>query len=203
MSTTSDSPTESTKLLSQDRSAGNVVGVQTQPIHVTLKSNERWLATVIANLPGMAYCCRIDRNRTMEFVSEGVSALTGFTPDDFMSGRVHWSQIQHPDDVDWFWEAREAAREQRAFRAEYRIRHKDGSERWVLEHGQAVFDGDAEPTAFEGFVTDITERKRAEEALNERQAWLAGQREALEAALNAQRRSNSRSVRWSPSPPID
>jgi len=184
MSTSSDSPADSTNPPFQARGAGHLVGVQAQPIQVALKSNERWLATVIANLPGMAYCCRIDRNRTMEFVSEGVSALTGFTPDDFMSGRVHWSQIQHPDDVDWFWEAQEAAREQRAFRAEYRIRHKDGSERWVLEHGQAVFDGDAEPTSFEGFVTDITERKRAEEALNERQAWLAGQREALEAALN-------------------
>ena len=50
------------------------------------------------------------------------------------------------------------------FQFEYRIRHQDGSERWVWEQGQGVYNGTDEPVAFEGFVTDVTERKRAEAA---------------------------------------
>jgi signal transduction histidine kinase/CheY-like chemotaxis protein len=50
---------------------------------------------------------------------------------------------------------------------EYRIRHRDGTFRWVWEHGQGVFDANGELVALEGFVADITERRMMEEALRE------------------------------------
>jgi PAS domain S-box-containing protein len=129
------------------------------------RESERRLSTLVSSLPGMAYRCRNDRHWTMEFVSDGVTPITGYTPDDLTSGRMHWAQLQHPDDVEWTWEAvQRAARDHRSFQFEYRIRHKDGSERWVWQQGQGVYYGTDEPVAFEGFVTDVTERKRAEQA---------------------------------------
>ena len=130
-----------------------------------LRESERRLSTLVSSLPGMAYRCRNDASGTMEFVSEGVTKITGYAPDDFTSGRLHWRQLQHPDDVGWTWEAvRSAAREHRPFRVEYRIRHKDGSERWVWQQGQSISNGPHESGAVEGFVADITERKRTEQA---------------------------------------
>ena len=53
-----------------------------------LQENERRLSALFSNLPGMAYRCRNDANWTSEFVSEGARALTGYAPEDFVSGRV-------------------------------------------------------------------------------------------------------------------
>jgi PAS domain S-box-containing protein len=138
-----------------------------------IRESERRLSTLIASLPGMAYRCRNDRQWTMEFVSDRVTDITGYTPEDFTSGRIHWAHLWHPDDVEWTWEAvQSASREQRPFQFEYRIRHKDGSERWIWEQGRAVLDGASQPTVCEGFVTDVTERRQAEEALRQSHAEL-------------------------------
>jgi diguanylate cyclase (GGDEF)-like protein/PAS domain S-box-containing protein len=51
------------------------------------------------------------------------------------------------------------------FQAEYRIRHADGGYRWVLSRGLAVRDRDERATRIAGSMSDITDRKRAEERL--------------------------------------
>ncbi|HEX2555848.1 MAG TPA: PAS domain S-box protein [Microvirga sp.] len=59
---------------------------------------------------------------------------------------------------------------------EYRVVRPDGSVRWVLAHGEAVFareDGEERAVRYVGTLQDITERKRAEVALRESEARLS------------------------------
>src|SRR5690606_2603776 len=78
-------------------------------------------------------------------------------------GRIDWTQLQHPDDIEWTWQAvQQAIAARRPFELEFRIRHRDGSWRWVWERGEAVYDDEGKVVALEGFVTDVSERKRAE-----------------------------------------
>jgi PAS domain S-box-containing protein len=132
------------------------------------RESERRLALLLSNLPGMAYRCKNDPAWTKEFVSQGVTEMTGYTPDDFLSRRIEWGDLQLPEDIAPTWRAvQEAVRAGHPFELEYRIRHRDGSERWVWEQGQAVYDGgetSGPPAALEGLVMDITNRKRAEAA---------------------------------------
>ena len=50
----------------------------------SLRENERRLATLLSNLPGMAYRCKNDRDWTMKFVSGGCEALTGYKAIDLI-----------------------------------------------------------------------------------------------------------------------
>jgi PAS domain-containing protein len=53
-----------------------------------LRESERSRALILSHLPGMAYRCRFDPDWTMEFVSEGCVALTGYRPDELIGNRV-------------------------------------------------------------------------------------------------------------------
>jgi diguanylate cyclase (GGDEF)-like protein/PAS domain S-box-containing protein len=134
-----------------------------------LREKERALATLLGNLDGMAYRCRDDATWTMEFVSEGCVRLTGYSPDDLcLNGRISYEELTHPDDrARVRQEIRKALAAGRRFMVEYRIVCADGSVKWVWEKGIGIFAPDGGLLALEGFVQDVTERRRAEEALRQ------------------------------------
>jgi PAS domain S-box-containing protein len=129
-----------------------------------LKESERRLSTLMSNLAGVAYRCRNDPAWTMEFVSGGCRDLLGCEPEDLLGNKaVSYEDLIHPDDRGRVRSEVEAALAARVpFRLEYRIRTRNGQERWVWEQGRAVLDSDAVVTELEGFIEDISERKRAE-----------------------------------------
>jgi PAS domain S-box-containing protein len=131
-----------------------------------LRESRRLLATLLDNLPGMAYRCRNDRDWTMEFVSEGSRALTGYTPAELVGPRaVAFGDLIVEDDRDEVWRQVQAALEARqAFQISYRLRRRDGAVAWLWERGQGIFNGSDGPVAIEGFITDITAQRKAEEA---------------------------------------
>ncbi|HET7229654.1 MAG TPA: PAS domain S-box protein [Longimicrobium sp.] len=131
-----------------------------------LLEERRALATLMGNLPGMAYRCRVDRSYTVEFASDGARALTGYAPAELVENRAAaFGDLIVPEDREPVWARVQASvAEMRPFQLEYRILHRDGSERWVQENGVPVTRAGG-AVMLEGFITDVTERKRAEEAL--------------------------------------
>ena len=61
--------------------------------------------------------------------------------------------------------------ETKEYKIEYRIRHRDGSYRWMLARGTAIRDQAGKPIRLVGSRVDITELKRVEEVLRESEAW--------------------------------
>lgn len=110
----------------------------------------------------------------MEFVSEGCFELTGYRPSDLIqSKKVVYAQLIHPDDQDPVWnEVQEAIKQNRPFQLVYRITTAAGDEKWVWEQGRGVFSPEGGLLALEGFIADITERKRGEEELRTAQLQL-------------------------------
>ncbi|HMA66376.1 MAG TPA: PAS domain S-box protein, partial [Desulfosalsimonadaceae bacterium] len=134
-----------------------------------LRESERQLATLMRNLPGMAYRCSNKTGWPMEYVSEGCLALTGYTPDALTSpGYPHYGDLIHPEDRAGVWGSVQKGVDQgEPFVLEYRIRDKQGQERWVWEQGRVVGKDSSESAVLEGFISDVTARKEAEEALRE------------------------------------
>jgi PAS domain S-box-containing protein len=156
----------------QDRDStvsGDKVTAEQMRADMARRESERRLLMLISNLPGMAYRCKIDADWTMEFVSEGCVALTGYQRSELLHNRVSsFGDLIHPQDRQMVWVGvQEALASKRHFQFEYRIRTSTGEEKWVWEQGMGVYSDSGRAEALEGFITDITERKRAEEALQE------------------------------------
>jgi PAS domain S-box-containing protein len=133
------------------------------------RESQRRMQTLVSNLPGMAFRCRNNPpDFTMEFVSEGLKDITGFDAEDLVNNkRINYFDLVHPDDRSALFKANmETLYVGMPLESVYRFVHKNGSVRWVWERCRVV-EVDPENPNFsisEGFVTDITERRRLEEA---------------------------------------
>lgn len=136
-----------------------------------LRESRRALATLLGNLAGMAYRRLYNDDRTLAFISDGCFELTGFQPQDLINQQGgSFGSLVHPQDHAYVGNQLEAARlEKRPFELIYRIITATQEEKWVLEKGIWVFSETGQPIAIEGFVTDITDRKRVEEELQAEQ----------------------------------
>src|ERR1019366_6487181 len=105
-----------------------------------LTESRRQLASLMHALPGMAYRCRYEESLTVIYASEGALALTGWDAETFMSGAVQFRDCIHADDVERVRQTtRTALRERRDFEVEFRIRTRDGAEKWVVSRGRGVY----------------------------------------------------------------
>ncbi len=134
---------------------------------LALQESQRSMTTLLSNLLGMAYRCRNDAEWTMEFVSQACLKITGYRPEDLMANeKLSYFDLVNPDDrravLD---EVEKAVKARQPYQVTYRIKTADGAEKWVWEQGRGVFQGDGTITALEGYITDITDRKLAENAL--------------------------------------
>ncbi|MFW6129173.1 MAG: PAS domain S-box protein [Candidatus Aminicenantaceae bacterium] len=134
---------------------------------IKLRESERKLSTLMSNLQGMVYSCLNDKNWTIKYVSQGGYDLTGYKPEELIDNQiVPYNDLIHPDDQQRVWETVQRALKSRsAFKLEYRIISRDNTVKWVWEQGRGVFSSEDELLSLEGFITDITERKKAEKQI--------------------------------------
>ena len=99
-------------------------------------------------------------------------AMIGYADDELPDRFEEWSARIHPEDADETLATLNAhlAGQTPFFEKEIRLRHKDGSYRWILTRGATVRDRDGRPVRMAGSHTDITERRRVNEELIEREA---------------------------------
>ncbi|MFD1627045.1 PAS domain S-box protein [Azospirillum griseum] len=130
------------------------------------RESDRRLATLMGNLPGMAYRARPGTERSLLFASEGGHRLTGWPPTDLVSRTMPFETLIHPTDRDHVRQSIAIALDQgRPFTLSYRLIDRAGITRHVWEQGVGVTDGLGRVVAVEGFVTDISPLKTAEDSL--------------------------------------
>ena len=148
--------------------------IQQRNAEEQLKESQRTMSTLMGNLPGMVYRCMNDENWTMKFISGGSFELTGYTEEELLDNKaLSYADIIHPDDQEYTTrQVNNALAERRQFQSEYRIKTKDGIQKWVWEKGIGVWDEDDNLLFLEGFISDITDRKKFEEELKKHQEHL-------------------------------
>ncbi|MCQ1536702.1 PAS domain S-box protein [Methanosarcina sp. KYL-1] len=124
-----------------------------------LLERQKALETVINNSPMVVFLWKAEKYWPTLYVSENVRQF-GYTPEDFISGRVLYGKIVHPEDLllvelELEENCEEGGKE---FSREYRILTKSGEVRWVEEKTFIQRNEDGEVTHFQGIIQDITER---------------------------------------------
>jgi len=130
-----------------------------------LKMSERTLTNLISNLPGFVYRCKNDKLWTMEYLSEGFCTITGYSVDEIMDLKeLSYNDIIHPDYRNYLWDKWQVCLADRSpLEEEYPIIARNGEVRWVWERGRGVYDDNDLLVFLEGFISDITDRKRNEQ----------------------------------------
>jgi len=148
--------------------------LQRKQTEAALQESQRRLASLIDSLPGIVFSCANDPEWSMTYLSEGCLTLTGYKSEELIGNRaVCFNTITHEEDLPKVLAALETGVAQKQpYVVEYRIRTKSGQEKWVWEKGHGVFDSTGNVLGVEGFITDITERKWAEEALRSSESEL-------------------------------
>jgi two-component system sensor kinase FixL len=129
-----------------------------------IKDERNKVKYLLKNLPGMAYQSFNTKDWPVILVSDGCETLTGFTRAEFEVHDVLWGKLIHPDDYDRVNKSvEEAIKRQEPYELEYRIIDKNQDTRLVWEKGEAVMSLVDEKVILEGFITDLTNIKQAED----------------------------------------
>jgi len=126
----------------------------------------RTAKVIIDNSPAILFRRSAGDDRRLVYVSDNVRQL-GYTAEEFMSGKIHFRDIVHPQDVARVGEeiGNYAEKDVEEYTQVYRFLTKNGDVRWVEDRTSVVRDADGNKTHNQGILVDITERKRAEEGL--------------------------------------
>ena len=143
-----------------------------QHIEKLLRDNEQKFRTLAEHIPGVIYLCNNDQNYSMIYLNDAIEGLVGYPKETFLKHELHFAELFHPEDEEYIYSTVEkalAARE--AYHLQFRFKHRDGQWLWIEEIGVGVFEDD-KLLYLEGFLTDITERKRTLEAIEQNEQRL-------------------------------
>ena len=132
-----------------------------------LQKSEQRYATLAAAAPVGIF--RTDAAGRCLYVNDRWRQIAGLTPE--AAAGEGWRQGLHLDDRDRVtakW--RQTVQEHRPFQLEYRFQHPDGTLKWVYGQAVAERDTDGRVIGYVGAITDISDRKQAELALEQSEA---------------------------------
>ena len=136
------------------------------------------------NIPGAVYLSDYNESNTKIYINDKIEKLTGYPQIKFITNEILFVDLIHPDDRLYTIAAqKDAIINKIPIHLTYRIIHKDNSIVWVEEFGDTIYK-DGKIAFLEGIFIDVTERKRAETMLLEKELAEAANKSKSEFLAN-------------------
>jgi two-component system, NtrC family, sensor kinase len=126
------------------------------------------LRYLIENTPAIIYSSVPSGDFKMTFVSSNAHRILGYRPEDMIADQNFWFDHIHPDDILDIFSSISTLFTDGQKTLEYRFRNIDGEYLWMHDMLRMVKDEAGEPLEVVGSLTDISERKKMEEALQKK-----------------------------------
>ena len=120
---------------------------------------------LLASSSGVIFSCRPGAGYPATFISDSVKTLLGYEPCDFLDDKGSWLEKVHPEDREELSAALQCLLEVGHLVHDVRMRHKDGSYRWLRDELRFAPGGNGGNGEIVGYWIDITESKSLEEQL--------------------------------------
>jgi len=157
------------------------------------ESEERWQLALRGNNDGI-WDWNLKTNEV--FYSARYKEMLGYEDAEMANHIDEWKSRVHAEDIPWVMRVCQEHLERKLpyYVVEFRMRCFDGTYKWILARGQAVWDEEGKPVRMAGSHTDITERKQAEEALLQSEAREREKAQQLEEALRKLRSAQAQLI---------
>ena len=144
-----------------------------QKIEKALREAEELYRTMVEQTTVVTYRDSADLNGSPLYISPQIENLIGYSVAEWMSTPGFWQELVHPEDLPKVMETLEIyISTGKQIISEYRLRTKKGQWIWVRDDAVVVKDEVGKPQFVHGVYIDITERKKAEQALKQRETIL-------------------------------
>ena len=140
-----------------------------------LQASEVSCRTLAESFPGLVYRVFILEDNRMQFFNDQLQSMTGYKEEELKKGTVcSIDPLILTEDMEKIRISVEnAIRKRTHFEVAYRITHRDGDIRYFLERGRPILGANGKSQYIDGIIFDVTDRKRAEEALRTSEAQLS------------------------------
>jgi PAS domain S-box-containing protein len=173
---TSEELSESNRHLEEARLA---LAEQAQTLERTVQERTRALQdaearyrTLLEQMPAVVYVADLERPGPLIYISPQIEAILGFSVAEWMADADLMVKQLHPDDRERFLgDLRGLRATSQSLSTEFRMVARDGRVVWFSDQIRIV-GGEGGPRRVQGFLLDITERKRAEETLQQQREFL-------------------------------
>ena len=129
------------------------------------------LSIILESLPIVCYIGKAEGDYGATYITHNIKAITGFEDTNFTSKSSLWADRIHPEDAPRIFVNLPQIFEKGYHEHQYRWQVADGSYKWFYHHMRVIISSNGKKCII-GMMQDITERKRAEEALlNAAQQW--------------------------------
>ncbi|HXB54633.1 MAG TPA: response regulator [Vicinamibacteria bacterium] len=131
-----------------------------------LRQAEEKFRTLVEQMPAVVYTAAHERVGQARYMSPQIETLLGFPTADWLTDPDHWTHRIHPDDRERVTAVFGGLRATGTpASAEYRLVARDGRQTWVRDMARVVRSAEGTAPFVQGVILDISDRKRAEEAL--------------------------------------
>jgi methyl-accepting chemotaxis protein len=149
----------------------NMEELQSTQTAMTEANNK--LSSLLINVPGMIFTQKKEGSTWfINFVSEGAKELTGYEPEHIMAGKIHFTDLIHPEDLKTNYQeadkiVAQAIANKTVYEISYRILDANNIIKYVWEKGNGLYDKKGNLIGLQGFLTDITAQIQSNKQLQE------------------------------------